>query len=155
MKRFASILAVFVATSPAFAADQRAIVLAAKGVQVYGCTHTGESYAWKLTGPEAILTDAAGHPAGRHFAGPSWQAADGSIVVGDPLVASQAPSNDAIPWIVLRAKDHKGGGQFATVAYIVRSATIGGLAPETGCDAAHDGAEHRVDYSATYTFFPG
>ena len=129
--------------------------MAAKGVQVYGCTRTGESYAWKLTGPEAILTDAAGHPAGRHFAGPSWQAADGSIVVGDPLVASQAPSSDAIPWIVLRAKDHKGSGQFATVAYIVRSATIGGLAPETGCDAAHDGAERRVDYSATYTFFPG
>ena len=77
MKRFASILAVFAANSSAFAADQRAIVLAAKGVQVYGCAHTGESYAWKLTGPEAILTDAAGHPAGRHFGGPTWQAADG------------------------------------------------------------------------------
>jgi hypothetical protein len=155
MRRFASILAMFAAASPAFAADQPAIVLAAKGVQVYGCTHVGESYAWKLIGPEAILTDAAGHPAGRHFAGPSWQAADGSVVVGDPLVASQAPSNNAIPWIVLRAKDHKGSGQFATVAYVVRSATIDGLAPESGCDAAHVGVESRVDYSATYTFFPG
>jgi len=155
MKRFASILAVFAAASPAFAADQSAIILTAKGVQVYGCTHLGASYAWKLTGPEATLTDAAGNPAGRHFAGPSWQAADGSVVVGDPLVASQAPGNNAIPWIVLRAKDHKGSGQFATVSYVVRSATIGGLAPEPGCDAAHVGAESRVDYSATYTFFPG
>ena len=155
VKRFASILAALVAANPAFAADQPAIVLTGKGVQVYGCVLVGEAYAWKLTGPEATLTDAAGHLAGRHFAGPSWQAEDGSVVVGEPLVASPAPDGGAIPWIVLRAKAHKGDGRFATVAYVIRSATTGGLAPATGCDGAHVGAETRVDYNATYTFFPG
>lgn len=155
MTRFASILAALVAANPAFAADQQAIVLAAKGVQIYGCARVGETHAWRLTAPEATLTDTAGHLAGRHFAGPSWQAEDGSVVVGEPLVASPAPGDGAIPWIVLRAKDHKGDGRFATVAYVVRSATMGGLAPAAGCDAAHAGAETRVDYSATYTFFPG
>ena len=155
MKLFASILAALVTANSAFAADQSAIVLTAKGVQIYACARAGETYAWKLTQPEATLTDAAGHPAGRHFAGPSWQAEDGSVVVGEPLVASQAPGGGAIPWVVLRAKDHKGDGRFATVAYVIRSATMGGLAPATGCDAAHIGAESRVDYNATYTFFPG
>lgn len=155
MKRFAGILAAFVVATPALAAEQPVIVLSAKGVQIYACVRTGETHAWKLTGPEASLTDASGHPAGRHFAGPSWQAEDGSIVVGESLVASQAPDGGAIPWIVLRAKDHKGEGRFATVAYVIRSATVGGLAPASGCDAAHVGAESRVNYNATYTFFPG
>lgn len=155
MKQFASILAVLVLGTPAFAADLPAIVLAARGVQIYGCARLNETFAWKLTAPEATLTDAAGNPAGRHFAGPSWQAEDGSVVVGEPLVASQAPGGGAIPWTVLRAKDHKGDGRFATVAYVIRSATTGGQAPAAGCDAAHVGAESRVDYTATYTFFPG
>ena len=155
MKRFAGILAVLVAGTPALAADQSAIVLAGKGVQIYGCARIGNTYVWKLTAPEADLTDAAGHPVGRHFAGPSWQAEDGSVVVGEPLVASQAPGGGAIPWIVLRAKEHKGEGRFATVAYVVRSATVGGLAPVDGCDAPHAGAEKHVEYTATYTLFPG
>lgn len=157
MKRFVSVLVAFASVSPALAGDQPAIILAAKGVQVYGCTRSGESYVWKLNGPEAILSDAADHQVGRHFAGPSWEAADGSVVVGEPLVTSQAPGGNAIPWVVLRAKEHKGNrtGQFATVMYVVRSATMGGLAPMTGCDADHVGTENRVNYSATYTFFPG
>lgn len=153
MKRLLGILTAFFVANPAMAADQAAIVLAAKGVQIYGCARSGETYAWKLTGPEAFLTDVYGHPAGRHFAGPSWQAKDGSVVVGEALVASSAPGGGAIPWIVLRAKQHNGDGQFAAVAYIVRSATKGGLAPATGCDDAHVGAERRVNYRATYTFF--
>ena len=155
MKRFASLLAALITASPAFAADQSAIVLSGKGVQIYGCARVGPSYAWTLTGPEATLTDAEGHPAGHHFAGPSWQAEDGSVVVGEALVASPAPGGGAIPWVVLRAKEHKGEGRFAAVAYVTRSATVGGTAPAAGCDAAHAGAERRVDYSATYTFFPG
>ena len=154
VKWLAGILATLVTAKSAFAADPSAFVLAGKGVQIYRCARVGETYAWRLTGPEATLTDAAGQPAGHHFAGPSWQAEDGSIVVGEPLVTSRAPGGGAIPWIVLRAKDHKGDGRFAAVTYIIRSATMGGLAPAAGCDAAHVGAETRVDYNATYTFFP-
>ncbi len=154
MKRLAGLLAIIVAATPAFAAGPT-IVLAAKGVQIYNCTRAGETYAWTFTVPEAALTDAAGQPAGRHFGGPSWQAEDGSLVVGEPLASSPAPGGGAIPWIVLRAKDHKGAGRFASVSYVVRSDTTGGLPPPAGCDAAHAGAEVRVGYAATYTFFNG
>ncbi len=68
---------------------------------------------------------------------------------------ARLPKAGAIPWLVLRAKSHAGDGLFAKVAYIVRSATEGGSAPTAGCDAAHVGAEARVGYRATYTFFPG
>ncbi len=135
----------------AHAAD--AIELLGRGVQIYGCTATDGSFAWKLTGPDATLTDAQGMVAGHHFAGPSWQASDGSLVVGEVLAAS-AGAKGAVPWLVLHAKSHTGAGAFATVKYIVRSRTEGGAAPAGGCDAAHAGASVRVPYSATYTFFP-
>ena len=132
-----------------------AIVLLGKGAQVYGCAQTDAGYAWRLKAPDAILLDPAGRQVGRHFAGPSWQAEDGSTVVGAAVATSPAPQADGIPWLVLAAKSHSGDGTFAGVSYIVRSATEGGLAPATGCDADHAGAESRVDYSATYAFCPG
>jgi hypothetical protein len=126
-----------------------------KGVQIYACKATGGSFAWTLTGPEATLSDAKGNVIAKHFAGPSWQANDGSTVVGEPLNASPSPDADAIPWLVLHAKSHTGSGAMANVAYIVRTRTEGGVAPATGCDAGHAGAETRVAYSAVYLFFRG
>ena len=140
---------------PARAAAPAVAVLLGKGVQIYECAQAEAGFVWRLKAPDAILTDAAGRRVGRHFAGPSWQAEDGSIVTGEVLVASRAAQADAIPWLVLKAKMRSGDGLFSAVAYIVRSATMGGVAPAGGCDAAHGGAETRVDYSATYTFFSG
>src|SRR5262245_39190523 len=58
-----------------------AIVVAAKGVQVYECRQAKdqtETYAWTLVGPEAELFDAGGKKVGNHYAGPHWEATDGS-----------------------------------------------------------------------------
>ena len=140
---------------PAQAASPAVIVLLGTGTQVYACTQGATGFAWQLKAPDAILTDAAGHRIGHHFAGPSWQAEDGSTVTGEVLVSSGATQAGAIPWLVLKAKTHGGEGLFSAVDYIVRSATVGGAAPAGGCDPAHSGAETRVDYSATYTFFSG
>jgi Protein of unknown function (DUF3455) len=134
-------------------ADGTAIPLRARGVQVYVCEQLSGAYAWRLKGPEATLLDAAGSEVGRHFAGPSWQAKDGSTVVGEALVTSRSPTEGAIPWLVLRAKSHAGGGVFASVEYIVRSQTEGGVPPAAGCDQAHLGAQSRIPYSAVYTLF--
>jgi Protein of unknown function (DUF3455) len=131
-----------------------AIALQGKGFQVYACEPTPAGFTWRLKAPDAALSDESGAVAGHHFAGPTWQANDGSTVVGEALVASPAPRPGAIPWLVLRAKSHAGSGIFASVDYIVRTGTEGGLAPATGCDAAHEGAESRVAYSATYVLFP-
>jgi hypothetical protein len=152
------VLLSFLATTgvlPAQAASPAVIVLLGKGAQIYECAQTGTAFAWRLKAPDAILTDAAGRRIGHHFAGPSWQAEDGSTVTGEVLVANEATQADAIPWLVLKAKTHSGKGLFSAVAYIVRSATMGGAAPASGCDSAHSGAETRIDYRATYTFFGG
>ena len=137
------------ATKPA------AIEAFAKGVQIYTCKAANGSYAWALKAPEASLSDAKGHAIAKHFAGPSWQAEDGSVVVGEPAQVSPSPDAGAIPWIVLHAKSHTGSGEMASVQYIVRTRTEGGVAPATGCDASHAGTEVRVPYSAVYLFFRG
>jgi hypothetical protein len=130
-----------------------AIELQARGVQVYTCEGNAASFAWRLKGPEAVLFDTAGAEAGRHFAGPSWQANDGSVVVGEPVASSRSPSQGSVPWLVLRAKSHAGAGVFAAVDYVARVQTVGGAAPAGGCDEAHAGSESRVDYTAFYVFF--
>jgi hypothetical protein len=73
--------------------------------------------------------------------------------VGELLVSNPAPQPNSIPWLLLRAKSRSGSGVFASVDYIARVHTEGGLAPADGCDATHTGAERRVPYAALYVFF--
>src|SRR3954466_12557477 len=49
----------------------------AKGVQIYTCNGT-----WGSSTPDAKLFDDNGELVAKHFAGPTWQAKDGSKVVG-------------------------------------------------------------------------
>jgi hypothetical protein len=137
---------------PAHAAGE-VIELRGTGAQVYTCEASPSGFGWRLKAPEATLLDDAGAEFGRHFAGPSWQARDGSTVVGEVVVSDPAPQPGSIPWVLLRAKSHSGSGAFASVGYIARIRTDGGLAPANGCDATHTGAERRVPYSAFYVFF--
>lgn len=124
-----------------------------KGVQIYTCKAAGNHYAWTLKAPEATLSDAKGKLIGKHFGGPTWQASDGSAVVGEPVNVSPSPDAGAIPWIVLHAKSHAGNGLMANVDYVVRTRTEGGAAPAAGCDQSHADTEVRVPYSAVYLFF--
>jgi hypothetical protein len=132
-----------------------AIEAFAKGVQIYTCKASGSTYAWSLKAPDANLSDAKGNPVAKHFAGPTWQAPDGSAVVGAPINVSPSPDAGSIAWLVLQAKSHSGNGVMTGVQYIVRTRTEGGVAPATGCDAGHAGGEVRVPYSAVYLFFRG
>jgi hypothetical protein len=147
------------AAGPALAQQQPAAHPAfqatGEGVQIYLCTAADDGTLWKLKAPEASLLDAAGGTIGRHFAGPSWQAADGSTVVGEVVTATAAPRPADIPWLILRAKSHDGQGEMADVSYIVRMATEGGTVPSSGCSSGQVGAEERVPYRATYLFFRG
>jgi len=127
----------------------------ATGAQVYGCAAADGKYSWTLKRPDAKLTDAKGKEAGKHGAGPSWTATDGSAVTGAKVAQADAPAPDAIPWLLLRATSTSGKGQLSQVTFIQRLATKGGKAPPTGCDAAHNGNELRVDYSADYYFYSG
>jgi hypothetical protein len=128
-----------------------AFALDATGVQIYACTAGATGPSWVFASPEAELLDGRGKPAGTHFAGPTWQAADASAVAG-ARVAGAAPDPAAIPWLLLRAASHTGSGRMSEVSYVQRVATRGGLAPAGGCDAARLGAVARVPYVAVYCF---
>lgn len=125
----------------------------ASGVQIYTCSSRADAYAWQLKAPDATLKDAKGNVVGKHFAGPTWQASDGSSVTGEVMNTSASPDAGAIPWLVLRAKAHDGAGTMAKVDVIVRTRTEGGVAPRTGCDAGHVGSEVRIPYRGVYLFF--
>jgi hypothetical protein len=124
-----------------------------EGAQIYTYAAQGSAIGWALKAPEAVLRDPGGDVIGKHFAGSSWQASDGSTVAGEVMVRVDAPSGDAIPWLLLRAKSHNGTGQFAEIAFIQRIDTVGGLAPAAGCEAGTLGNETRVPYSAAYLFY--
>jgi hypothetical protein len=126
------------------------------GVQIYACQNSPEEpahFAWVLKAPEAQLSDRAGKPIIRHFAGPTWQATDGSAVVGEVVARDNGPDPDAIAWLLLRAKSTSGSGLLSRTLSIQRLQTVGGEAPAAGCSASQAGSEARVHYSADYLFY--
>ena len=130
--------------------------LLAVGTQVYECAaddRTPGAHAWRFRAPEAELQDRHGRPLGRHFAGPTWEALDGSAVVGEVVSKDPGPDASAIPWLLLKAKTNRGRGTFAQTTSIQRVDTVGGMAPSQECDAARLGQVAKVPYRATYYFF--
>jgi hypothetical protein len=130
--------------------------LRARGVQIYTCAAKPAdptAFVWTFKAPQAELFNDRGEVVGSHFAGPTWQGQDGSSVMGALVARADAPSKNAIPWLLLEAKSHAGGGAFSTITHIQRLATKGGVAPSEGCDATHEGEEVRVPYEATYAFY--
>jgi hypothetical protein len=127
--------------------------LSARGVQVYECTAAKDApgrFEWSFKGPEAALFYRGGRGAGIHYAGPTWQAIDGSTVVAKVEAREDGPDPRAIPWLLLRTVSTSGEGLFSRVLSIQRLDTVGGKAPPEACVA---GRVERVPYSATYAFF--
>jgi uncharacterized protein DUF3455 len=131
-------------------------VVEADGVQIYQCqrrTDQVESYAWVFSAPEAQLTDQAGKPFGRHYAGPTWEAIDGSKVIGEVKARDPGPDPAAIPWLQLSVTSITGPGLLAKTASILRIKTVGGKAPASGCSPYTIDQVLRVPYRAEYRFY--
>jgi hypothetical protein len=127
----------------------------AVGVQIYSCNATSSSFAWGFVAPRANLYDDNGKLIITHFAGPTWQAKDGSKVVGSP-VASVTVDASAIPWVKLSASTTPGpdGDRLVATTFIQRIATTGGLAPPAAdCNATTAGTVAEVPYTADYYFW--
>jgi Protein of unknown function (DUF3455) len=135
--------------------DVEALRWVAQGDQIYRCRHDSGLARWVLERPAAVLHDKNGTVTAEHGAGPVWRASDGSEVQGVVVTAIPAPKSGAIAWLVLRVSHHAGHGLLDGIAYILRTDTEGGVAPETGCDTAQSGHEVAVPYRATYTFIAG
>ena len=126
----------------------------ASGMQIYECSRKPDStYEWTFKAPEATLTARSGQPLGKHYAGPTWEALDGSTTVGEAKAREPAPSPSAIPWLLLAAKSNSGSGTFANAKFVQRVTTVGGIAPTGGCTESTIKKEARVPYSASYVFY--
>ena len=131
-------------------------IVPAHGVQIYECRANKDqpgTYAWAFVAPEANLLDENGIRIGSHYAGPHWEANDGSKIVGALKERADAPVANAIPWLLLSAKSVGAEGTFSRVTSIQRVKTAGGTAPKDGCTQASAGATLRVSYAADYYFF--
>jgi hypothetical protein len=118
------------------------------GVQIYSCN----GQAWSLAGPRADLYDGRGELLGTHFAGPTWQANDGSKVVG-ARVSGVNVDPAAIDWLLLSATTTT-AGRFGQTTFIQRVNTTGGLIPPAAdCNASTAGTVKEVPYSADYRFW--
>jgi hypothetical protein len=135
------------------AGEQLLLQVHAKGDQVYICQEGVTQFAWALKAPDAQLFDKDGKVFGKHFAGPSWEANDGSRVKGKAAANVASPDADSIPWLLVNIVGHEGSGVLSRATSIQRINTKGGKAPASGCDAAHAGQELRVAYSADYLFY--
>jgi hypothetical protein len=133
--------------------EQLLLRVHAKGDQVYICKSEAAQFAWTLKAPDAQLFDQDGKSLGKHFAGPSWEANDGSRVTGKAIANAPSPEADSIPWLLVSIVSHEGRGVLSRATTIQRLNTKGGKAPATGCDSSHSGQEVRVPYSADYLFY--
>jgi Protein of unknown function (DUF3455) len=121
------------------------------GVQIYTC----DGSVWSSAVPRASLYDDNGKLIISHFAGPSWQAADGSKAVGT-VVDKVTLDRSAIPWVLLSAKTTPGpdGDRLVDTTFIQRLNTTGGLTPPAAdCNAATAGTVVEVPYTADYFFW--
>ena len=128
----------------------------ASGVQIYECAARPDqpaTWEWAFRAPEAVLTDRAGRVIGKHYAGPTWEASDGSRVVGEVQARDPGPDASASPWLLLRAKSVTGSGVFSQVKSIQRVATVGGVAPALPCGSGNAQQIARVPYTASYYFY--
>jgi Protein of unknown function (DUF3455) len=135
------------------AGEQLLLQVHAKGDQIYTCKADGAQYAWALKAPDATLFEKNGKPFGKHFAGPAWEANDGSRVTGKAVANAPSPDPDSIPWLLVNIVSHDGNGLLSRATSIQRLNTKGGKAPASGCDAAFAGQETRVPYTADYLFY--
>jgi hypothetical protein len=149
------LLSVLLAATPASpsafdpAAHSVVLVAHAEGAQIYECkAGPNGALAWAFREPIASLI-VDGKTIGRHYAGPHWGLADGSIVQGKMSATVPGPTAADIPQLKLDIVAHEGAGALDQATLVYRVRTHGGVLTES-CAVA--GAYRAVSYSADYLF---
>jgi uncharacterized protein DUF3455 len=122
----------------------------AVGSQIYECEFdTVGNLVWQFREPIAALF-VSGKTIGRHYAGPTWELIDGSVVSGKVISSAPPASSADIPILNLEVTSRRGQGQLSIVSTIQRLNTHGGVAVAE-CSAHH--ALLGVPYTADYAFY--
>jgi hypothetical protein len=147
------------ATFPAVAAEPPAEIAApgmtvalavhAVGAQIYACTAKSDGpLQWTFREPiAALIVD--GKTIGRHFAGPSWQLDDGSLVKGKVAASAPGDSADDVALLKLTVIAPATEGALKGVTIVQRLETRGG-GKSGACETR--GALFAAPYSAEYIF---
>jgi hypothetical protein len=138
--------------------DELKVKIYAEGFQVY--KRDSVTQTWKPDRPEAVLFDENHKIIGRHYksSGPTWESADGSMVVanGDKATIKFDTTHAGnIPWLLLVTKETKGNpaGIFSQVSKIQRLYTEGGKQPAGTIPPSNTNTALYVAYKATYYFY--
>jgi hypothetical protein len=118
------------------------------GAQIYEC---GAAKTWVFREPIAALMQ-DGKTVGRHFAGPSWEFADFSAVVGKAVGSAPGTTVNDVAWLKLSVSAARGTGILTGVTTVQRIDTAGGQVSGP-CDST--GALRAEPYTATYVFLRG
>jgi hypothetical protein len=135
---------------PIAAADKTVVtVVHAEGAQVYECLLDASGrHSWQHREPIATLLK-DGKPIGQHYAGPSWEFNDGSVVTGKVVARAPGSAPTDIPLLKLQVTSQRKGSQLSTVTVIQRLNTKGG-ALDGPCSSPR--AIASVPYTADYAF---
>jgi hypothetical protein len=147
------------ACSAAFAASsieppqaEQVMSTTASGVQIYSCEYDAQHrLAWVFKSPLATLFDTSGQAVIKHAAGPSWQADDGSRLVGHVLAQTPGNTAESIPQLLLETRSTGASGTLSNIRYIQRINTVGGLMPAGACTSEHQTGSSP--YIANYVFY--
>lgn len=135
----------------AIAAPGESVVLSvhAEGAQVYECkAGTDGKLTWAFREPIATLLS-EDKTIGRHYAGPNWEHADGSAVVGKAVANAPGATAADIAWLKLEVASRRGSGVLTPVTTVQRINTHGGKL-DGACQKA--GEFKSAPYSADYVF---
>ena len=108
-------------------------VVAARGVQIYECRAKKDqpgANEWAFVAPDAELFDSSDKHVGKHYAGPHWEAADGSKLVGAVKARADAPiaHRRAVPIVEYGSEVIHGPTHFRGESYDTASADIKAIA---------------------------
>ncbi len=125
------------------------VTLQAAGAQIYECRAGADgTLAWAFREPIATLM-LEGKTIGRHYAGPTWEHADGSAVTGKAAGNAPGATANDVACLKLEVVGRRGNGTLDSVTTVQRINTRGGVL-RGACEQA--GALLSVPYSADYVF---
>lgn len=107
---------------------------------------------WAFVAPVATLSTTGGKVVGKYYAGPTWEANDGSKVTGKQVAVSPGGAGN-IPLQLVKANPAVGQGDMQNVSYIQRLNTKGGVAPAMPCGPDQKGQRQQVAYQADYAIY--
>ncbi|MEP7100308.1 MAG: DUF3455 domain-containing protein [Burkholderiales bacterium] len=137
------------------AGQKQMMSTSATGEITYECREKKDmagQHEWAFVGPVATLYSGDKKMVGKYYAGPTWEAADGSKVTGKQVAIAPATPG-SIPLQLVKAEPAMGAGAMTGVSYIQRLNTKGGVAPAMACDAMGKGKRQVVAYEADYVFY--